>query len=190
MINKILKQNNTASEGFTIIETLVAIAILMISIAGPLTIAQKGLTASVYAKDQIVASFLAQDAMEFIKNEKSNSSSFDIWLKKYPDCVYNSDDPNGTQCAVDTFTIKRMYDKPCNIQSCLLNIQPDGTYGFTSNTNTIPSRFTRSFYFDNLVRNSSVDPYVSAELFVVVTWNTGTISNSVRLKNQLFDVSL
>lgn len=184
MINKTLKQNNTANSGFTIIETLVAIAILMISIAGPLTIAQKGLTASVYAKDQIVASFLAQDAMEFIKNEKSNASgSFTTWLNSLDRCFYDSGDQNNTQCAVDTFKTKTIYNEPCSEQSCLLNIQPDGTYGVPSNANTIPSRFDRRFYFDNITSNS-------AELFVVVSWNSGTIYNSVRLKNQLFDVSL
>src|SRR3989344_8702148 len=57
-------------KGFTIIETLVAVAILMISIAGPLTIAHKGLLAAVYAHDNVTASYLAQDAMEYIKNVK------------------------------------------------------------------------------------------------------------------------
>jgi Tfp pilus assembly protein PilV len=58
---KSLKNNS----GFTIVETLVAITILMIAIAGPLTIAQKGLTASTYARDQMIASFLAQDGLEY-----------------------------------------------------------------------------------------------------------------------------
>ena len=67
------KQNFKDKKGFTIIETLVAITILMISIAGPLTIAQKGFNAGIYAKDQVTASYLAQDAMEYIKNVRDNN---------------------------------------------------------------------------------------------------------------------
>ncbi|MEK7184741.1 MAG: prepilin-type N-terminal cleavage/methylation domain-containing protein [Patescibacteria group bacterium] len=71
--------------GFTIIETLVAITILMISIAGPLTIAQKGLTASIYARDQITASYLSQELMEKIKNDKRS-----IWSTIVSDCSGSS----------------------------------------------------------------------------------------------------
>ncbi len=67
-MNKIINIKN--KKGFTIIETLVAITILMIAVAGPLTIAQKGLTASVYARDQVTASFLAQELMEYNKSQK------------------------------------------------------------------------------------------------------------------------
>ncbi len=59
-------QKNTENKGFTIIETLVAITILMVAITGPLTISQRGLTNAVFARDQLVATYLAQDALEFV----------------------------------------------------------------------------------------------------------------------------
>ena len=40
------------SSGFTLIETLVAISLLLIAVASPLTIAQKGLASAIYAKDR------------------------------------------------------------------------------------------------------------------------------------------
>src|ERR1035437_9310157 len=67
-VHKVHKARAWTSSGFTLVETLVAIAILMIAIAGPLTVAEKGLSASIYARDQLMASYLAQDAMESIKN--------------------------------------------------------------------------------------------------------------------------
>ena len=60
--------NLQPTRGFTLIETLVAISILMVAVASPLTIAQKGLASAIYAKDQIIASYLAQDAIEYIIN--------------------------------------------------------------------------------------------------------------------------
>lgn len=81
------KINFKNKKGFTIIETLVAVTILMISIVGPLTIAQKSLMASIYARDQVTASFLAQDIMEKIKNDKSNAllanTVFSNWVGTY-----------------------------------------------------------------------------------------------------------
>jgi hypothetical protein len=50
--------------GFTIVETLVAVAILMIAIAGPLTIVNKSLRAAMEAQDQVTAAYLAQDVIE------------------------------------------------------------------------------------------------------------------------------
>jgi len=54
-------------KGFTLIETLVAVLILVTAIAGPLTIASKGLSTALVAKDQTTAYYLAQDAVEFVR---------------------------------------------------------------------------------------------------------------------------
>jgi len=59
-----LKQNSA----FTLVEALVAISILMIAIASPMMLAQKGLSTATLSKDQMIAGFLAQDAIEAIKN--------------------------------------------------------------------------------------------------------------------------
>lgn len=65
------RQNNKA---FTLIETLVAITILMIAIAGPLTVASKGFTSALDAKNQSVAINLAQEGLEYINNVKDNKA--------------------------------------------------------------------------------------------------------------------
>src|SRR5512146_2123672 len=56
-----------AVAGFTLIETMVAVLLLAIAIAGPLTIASKGLSSALIAKDQIGAYYLAQDAVEYVR---------------------------------------------------------------------------------------------------------------------------
>ena len=72
--------------GFTLIEALVAISILMIAIVSPMTMAQKSLVSSMLARDQMIASFLAQDALEGIKNARDqiamngDASSTTPWL--------------------------------------------------------------------------------------------------------------
>ncbi len=44
-----------AVRGFSIVETIVAIAILSLAVVAPLTLAERGLSSSVYARDQVTA---------------------------------------------------------------------------------------------------------------------------------------
>ena len=70
-IKKILKRNS----GFTLIEALVAISILMIAIASPMALAQQGLSSATLSKDQMIAAFLAQDGIESVKNIRDQISA-------------------------------------------------------------------------------------------------------------------
>ena len=66
------KRNNMStagvfSDGFSLVETLVAIAVLLVAIVGPMTIAAQGLQASFFAREQTTAVYLAQEAVEAIE---------------------------------------------------------------------------------------------------------------------------
>src|SRR4051812_13810349 len=50
---------------FTLVESMVAISILALAVTGPMIIAQKGIGSAIYAKDQITAFYLAQEAVEY-----------------------------------------------------------------------------------------------------------------------------
>ncbi len=84
MINnnmKVTSHKSQVNKGFTLIETLVAVLLLSTAIAGPLSIASKGLNATLVAKDQFIAFYLAQDAMEFIRYVRdSNTLGGGDWL--------------------------------------------------------------------------------------------------------------
>lgn len=69
MINKQPQLNR----GFTLVETLVAVTLLVVAIAGPLTIASRAATAARVAKDQIIAYYLAQDAIEYVRFTRDSS---------------------------------------------------------------------------------------------------------------------
>ena len=64
------------TSGFTLVEALVAISILMIAIVSPMTIAQNGLSSAMYAREEMVGQFLAQDALEYIKNTRDKIGYF------------------------------------------------------------------------------------------------------------------
>ena len=60
--------------GYTLVETLVAIAILSLSILATFTAVQSSLRNSSISKDRITAFYLAQEGMEFIKNTRDENA--------------------------------------------------------------------------------------------------------------------
>lgn len=67
LIKKLKRLALHGAQGFTLIETLIAILILVTAITGPLTIASRSVIAGQVAKDQITAFYLAQDAIEYVR---------------------------------------------------------------------------------------------------------------------------
>ena len=107
-----MKKDN--KNGFTLVETLVAIAILLLAVAAPLSLATKSLNSSALSKQQIIASFLAQEAMEYIRNVRDeNVLKYDDWLKNginlKSECVDG-------KCQVDAYEKK--------MKKCLGNCDP------------------------------------------------------------------
>jgi type II secretory pathway pseudopilin PulG len=63
---KIFNKRNNPQKAFTLIEALVAIAVLMVAITGPMYLASKSLSEANLAMDQAEAGYLAQDAIESV----------------------------------------------------------------------------------------------------------------------------
>lgn len=54
-------------QGFTLVETLVAITLLTIAIVAPMSLTMQSLSSAYYARDQITAFYLAQEAIEGVR---------------------------------------------------------------------------------------------------------------------------
>lgn len=88
-------QTRLFSRGFTLIETFVAITILVTAVAGPLTIASKGLQSAILARDQLTASFLGQEGIEYIREKRDNNKLQGLsWLAGLDACI-------DQECTVD-----------------------------------------------------------------------------------------
>jgi type II secretory pathway pseudopilin PulG len=103
-------QNYKKTNGFTLIEALVAISLLMTAMASAISVTQKSLSSSVLSRDQMTASFLAQDGLEAVKNIRDHIaiSTSGSWLAGLENCECSSghcdfDQPSSVQyCAIDT----------------------------------------------------------------------------------------
>jgi Tfp pilus assembly protein PilV len=185
------KEYKKTIAGFTLVESLVAISILMVAIVTPMTIAQKGLSSAMYSKDQMTASFLAQDAIEFIKNKRDEIGLVigggiredKDWLNSISGCT---DDNN---CDIDTITGEiKAAGEPLSV-----NRDSDGNflyYGQSSGDNFSTSKFTRKI---NIVyktlKGDSDGSSVSDEALVTVTvsWQNGASPESVVVKSFIYN---
>jgi type II secretory pathway pseudopilin PulG len=174
-----IKKNSTKS-GYTLVETLVAITVLMIAIAGPLTVASKALNAAQDAKNQLIASNLAQESMEYLKNWKDNKVQNDP--NNWPGTLLCQ----STSASVPTCGVQTDISAPSGytIGSCAPTCRMyQSSLGYTYNSGgaTI-SPFTRYYYLSNL---SITDPIIT----VVVSWTTGTTPNQIQLQEIMSNVA-
>ncbi len=175
-----LKNKSKDIQGFTIVETLVAITILMIAIAGPLVIASKGLMASLHARDQMIASYLAQETMEFIKNKRDNNMFNDPnpmnWLTDISDCASDN------HC--DASALSNSVVKPCEGYDggCQVYLTD---YGYTTADSGASTAFTRYFYFETPTGDAIDSNTKEVRAVVEVQWYQGTVSNTTKLRSQL-----
>lgn len=60
--------HNRKEKGFTLVETLVAISIFTLSILAMMATLSKGISDTGYAKKKVIASYLAQEGVEYLRN--------------------------------------------------------------------------------------------------------------------------
>ncbi|KND48285.1 MAG: putative Type IV pilus pilin [Parcubacteria bacterium C7867-002] len=176
-MNSPFQKSNRVSSGFTIVETLVAIAILMIAVAGPLVAASRSLNAALYSRDQMIGSFLAQETMEVIKSRRSNVVNVDPanWPGGYASCTAVS------PCEVSA-TDPSLSLQTCPVTGCVLRL---GTDGFSTSGTEPGLIFYRRFY----LVSRSVSPIPEYRVHVIVGWNQGKIPYELEVVSELLSAN-
>jgi type II secretory pathway pseudopilin PulG len=162
--------------GFTFIETIVAIAVLVVSVVAPLSLASQGLRTARLARDQVIANYLAQEAVEFLRYKRDTNaiSGTADWLKGLEDCMDNS------SCVVDIPNDEiTMCEKACPV---LRFNDTGGTYGYSTNkVGWTDTKFTRTVH----ITESVVDTELVAD--VTVEWSDVLVNRTYVLKERLFN---
>ncbi len=157
--------------GFTLIETLVAISVLLVSLAGPLSIASQSLQSAFYARDQITAFYLAQEAVEYVRAVRDQNYLVGSgWLNGLSECV-------GLDCAID---FPNFSHQSCSGQCPTVLIGE--TTGFFNLVAGIPSIYTRTLRVDPSTLNPD-----EVTVSVTVSWQSGRLERSFEVREQLFD---
>ena len=64
--------------GFTLVETLVAITVLTLALGGPMALATRSIKDSLASRNKVVAFYLAQEAIEYVKNVRDSNFLYKI----------------------------------------------------------------------------------------------------------------
>ena len=163
---------------FTLIETFVAITVLLISLAGPLSIAAQALKSAYYARDEITAFYLAQEGIEYVRAVRDqNYLTSAAWLTGLdPACVA----PN--TCEVD---FPHFWSQTCGGGSAAcgpLVIDANGLFEYQIQANTTPSLFTRTLTITTVAGAPD-----ERSVTVTVSWVSAGINRSFQLSERLFN---
>lgn len=174
---------NAPRKGFTLVETMVAIAVLAIALVGPYSAVETALNASYVARDELIASSLAQEGMEYIRSIRDNNylNNRVSWLTGLSTlgCYNNA----ASYCIVDP-TLGDVNTTPSAISASalagvpVLKVTSTGLYNhqnLASNTNT---RFKRT------VQITTVSA-TEVKVTVVVSWISAHQSYSVTVTDNL-----
>ncbi len=87
----IIKELSKNKNGFTLLETLVAISVFTFGILGPMALVSYSIHSASAAKEQTVAFYLAEEAMEYIRKMRDDNglSGAGNWLQKLANCQSN-----------------------------------------------------------------------------------------------------
>jgi type II secretory pathway pseudopilin PulG len=182
------------NKGFSLIETLIAIVILISAVVGPLTLAQRSIRSAVYARDQVTAGFLAEEGIEFVRMIRDgNKLEGKNWLYSLSsDCI------GGKVCSINTTldeprdAVNRCNDKDGPYGSLCLYLSFNsrkGFYGYPQRGEVgwSDTRYVREVKISTIPRSGNINDH-EAMVTATVIWQTGDMPvRSVVVRDYIYD---
>ncbi len=140
-------------KGFTLVEAMVAVAILAISVAAPTYGAGRALVAAQNANNQLTASYLAQEGVEYARAYRDSkylehyysasraTASQDGWDEFKDDVI---DECGGTGCYLDLYQGIPLSFCPGSVCPTLYIKEDSGEYTIKSGSGFKPTIYTRT----------------------------------------------
>ena len=174
-----MQKGSRRQSGFTLIETVVAISILMLGVLGPMALAQRNVKASREASDRLVASFLAQEGIEVVRNViANNSADGNVWT-------------NGVPLAQDVIVDVTPVNPTLMLQACVgcSAVVYQNTNKFYWQQNPAPVAPFVPTKFSRLVRVTNVEPNKRLTMTATVTWGAQSVVLSEDIYNWFFQLN-
>ena len=177
---KIGEQHKKTKGGFTLIETFVAITILLLAVAGPMTLASRSLASASFSKDQIIAFYLAQEAIEYIRHTRDSNQLATAWGTP-TDWLSGLDGVGGTpncfspnKCKIDVQATAGSDISICNNppgNNCPPLLYNTVTHFYTYETGN-PTPFTREVTLER-IPGTIPGPNDEVKINVTIRWKSG-----------------
>jgi type II secretory pathway pseudopilin PulG len=210
MKHKNSTKQKSSQSGFTLVETLIGITILLVSVITPLSVASYAITYSNNARDEVVATNLAQEAIEFVRNERDRSfmavsspapARMQNFLNKFGNYGTGTETvcfTSSTGCGLDVrqTLITNAVRNCATAGECGVLWVNNKTQTATPPTYTFTQENLRSGY-DATLANWTATPFVRVvkmkvigdraaptemEINVTVTWKSGPYTKSINMK--------
>ena len=169
------------NRGFTLVEALVSIAILVTAVTGAYTAAQSGISSSIFSKNQIIAFYLAGEGIEQIRNKRDENG-----LNSTPDWLVNIAGPAGTGYACDDGNVCMIDAVASTITKCPSGVCPnlrlDPVRGFYGYDGTYAS--TTIFNREIRMKKISNDEW---SISVIVNWSKGLVQRSFEVRENIMN---
>ncbi len=117
---------NARRAGFTLVETLVAVAIFSVSIAAVISVVARGISSNTASKNRITANYLAQEGIEYMRQMRNKytqapnvSLNWSDFMGKVAPCDITTQGQNA-KCAIEDPAILDPAQElfPCSNQRC------------------------------------------------------------------------
>lgn len=166
--------------GFTLVETLVAITILLLAITGAASAIQTGISSFTFSKDQIIAFYLAQEGFEQVRNIRNeNSLKHQNWLTGISG---NPSDPCyfGNACTVDPVNSNVATRCSSGVGNCPA-LRQNATTGFYGYNATWPATIFRREIVLTQINSNEIS------ILVTVNWSKGLASRQFRARENILN---
>ncbi len=179
--------------GFTLIETMVAITILLVTIVGPMEIASKALFSAFYARDQITAYYLAQEGIESLRNFRDvyYLNGFTGWPSFVTDCSYDGISKYGCKVGASSganpvYSVLKCTAKCDTPSDALYYNSGNGIYSYITDSGNTKSKYTRLVK----VTPDATNPNDAALVESTVYWTGSYLSSGTKsftIKEMLYN---
>ena len=178
----IRKFSKNKKGGFSLVETLVALTILLVAVVGPISLIGDSLHKIYYAKDEIVAINLAQEGIEAVRQardtNKLSGGAWDTGITHTGAGGYYTIDAGNIGGALNTFIKQAPATAP---QPVYLDTATGGLYWQTNAGSYATTQFSR------IVRIEQITAGVENKVTSTVTWRTGGDIGTVTVSESIFN---
>lgn len=196
-MKNVLKKLYTG-RGFTLLETVVALAIITAAVVGPVTLVTRGIFSFGPSKNKLIAANLAQEGLELVREVRDNNVLCDF-LNGPAQWAWNRDPEGGnltnTTREVDANSLLSISCGPASVNTPRLPIfsgQPlrfdpaTGLYGYSGTQTT---SFVRRLDIRTPPENQDSDIPSSSQMDVIstVSWSERGVNKSIVLRERLYE---
>lgn len=116
-----MSNNMFKNKGFTLVETLVSIILFTIALSALLALVKDSVTSASYLKNEVVGTYLAQEAVDYIRNVRDETihtpSTPGLWSDFLTEVNVKGGCKEPSWCKLDVYALTNQIE-PCTVIEC------------------------------------------------------------------------